>query len=375
MIYRMLIYLAVVYLISCTTTTTLGQCIGRNQNVVVVDAMTTGDHRHVSMSRQHRRSLIARISPSSLTMPSNDFVLHATNKIDNVYCDEVEIKNDEKVNDEKVYPDATISDNRLAYSNNMNTHNSRRSFLKGFIRNTAILASCTAAVTTGAIGRQNGANAVEVVSSAPPTTTASSVSSSTANMNLYQFETAGMVPRIYFEEKRSIYGFVERVMDGDTIRISHAPFYPFDGKVPSPITKRGISDMTIAVRLYGIDAPEVAKNKNQTSQPFGEESKQFTSDTVFHKMVKVTLLQKDKYGRVVGAVETIDGLVPSKDLSIELAKRGLAELYTGGGAQYWVSSFFQFFCSSPLLVCILVVVFQVKFKIECYNNHQRIFLS
>lgn len=225
--------------------------------------------------------------------------------------------------------------------------NSRRNFLSSLITSTTILA-------TSSFNRR--ANAASIVEEEYPTTTAitptpksapAAVTGSTtnnkllpytidtANPNLIQYETAGMIPRIYFEEKRSIYGFVERVIDGDTIRVTHVPKFPIDGYIPEPIRKRGISDITISIRFYGVDAPETAKNKNQTSQPFGDDAKLFTSNNVYHQMVKITLLQKDKYGRAVGAVETISN--PSKDLSIELAKRGLAELYTGGGAQYWVS--------------------------------------
>lgn len=164
------------------------------------------------------------------------------------------------------------------------------------------------------------------------------------------FETAGMIPRIYFQEKRYIYGYVERVSDGDTIRISHVPDYDPQRNDMVAVAEQlqaqqhfqkrvgSISDRTIAVRLYGIDAPEVAKNKNQITQPFGLDAKMYTYNSIYHKIVKVTILQKDKYGRVVGAVEAFNNKTGdhTTDLSIELAKRGLAEMYTGGGAQYWV---------------------------------------
>jgi endonuclease YncB( thermonuclease family) len=226
---------------------------------------------------------------------------------------------------------------------------SRRRFWQQLARRLAVVASVTATATTSTKSNTCAAetSVLESPSETTTTTTTSNPSSATVSnptirqqppSNLYQFETAGMVPRIYFEERRSIYGFVERVMDGDTIRVTHVPMYPYDGIVPQPIQKRGISDCTIAIRLYGIDAPEVAKSKKQVSMPFGDDSKLFVSNMILHKMVKITLLQKDKYGRAIGAVETIPSnpMEPSKDLSIELAQRGLAELYTGGGAQYWV---------------------------------------
>mmetsp|Transcript_20117 Transcript_20117/g.43359 ORF Transcript_20117/g.43359 Transcript_20117/m.43359 type:complete len:166 (+) Transcript_20117:557-1054(+) len=58
---------------------------------------------------------------------------------------------------------------------------------------------------------------------------------------------------------------------------------------------------------------------------------------VEHKMVKVTFLRRDQYRRAIAQVETLDGGVftGNKDVSMELAKAGLAELYTGGGAEYF----------------------------------------
>ena len=161
-----------------------------------------------------------------------------------------------------------------------------------------------------------------------------------------RFETVGMIPRSYFDEHRSIYALTERILDGDTLRVRHVPGYSLTNQAPEPLTQRGIAQDTLVIRLYGVDCPEIAKSKNQTSQPFANEAKQYTSDLVYHQMVKITLLQKDRYGRAISMVETlpsaglllssIPGLGP-KDLSIELARLGLAELYTGGGAEYNVS--------------------------------------
>ena len=54
-------------------------------------------------------------------------------------------------------------------------------------------------------------------------------------------------------------------------------------------------------------------------------------------MVKITFLRKDQYKRAVAQVETVeDGIFARpKDLSMELAKAGLAEMYIGGGAVYF----------------------------------------
>jgi endonuclease YncB( thermonuclease family) len=156
----------------------------------------------------------------------------------------------------------------------------------------------------------------------------------------FQFDTVADVPKSYFDQERSIYALVERVIDGDTIRVRHVPLYGFTGQSPSPLTSRGIADQTMSIRVYGVDCPEIAKN-GKAGQPFAEEAKQFTSKLLLHKMVKITFLRRDQYGRAVSAIETVTpwwkmGL-GKKDLSMELARQGLAELYTGGGAEYFVS--------------------------------------
>lgn len=168
-----------------------------------------------------------------------------------------------------------------------------------------------------------------------------------------QFETVDQVPKSYFDQHKSIYAYVERVIDGDTIRVRHIPAYKFRLIEPVPLEKRGIAEETLSIRIYGVDTPEVAK-RGQAAQPFAEEAKEFTSNFCFHRMVKITFLRKDQYRRAVCVVQTLGrggfllnwfpGLRP-RDLSIELASAGLAELYTGGGAEYNVS-LVRFLCSS-----------------------------
>jgi endonuclease YncB( thermonuclease family) len=160
-----------------------------------------------------------------------------------------------------------------------------------------------------------------------------------------QLETVGMVPKSYFDDNIAIYAFVERILDGDTLRVRHVPGFSLTQQTPEPLAKRGIADDTLVIRLYGIDCPELAKNAKQTAQPFGVEAKQFASNLVYHQMVKITFIRKDRYGRAIAMVETVPtgglllsglpGLGP-KDLTVELARAGLAEMYTGGGSEYYV---------------------------------------
>jgi len=93
-------------------------------------------------------------------------------------------------------------------------------------------------------------------------------------------------------------GKVVKVADGDTITILTSDF----SQVP--------------IRLQGIDCPEKA-------QDFGKVAKQFTSDLVFGKIVKVEVVDSDRYGRAIGIVTLPDGKV----LNNELLKAGLAWHY------------------------------------------------
>lgn len=91
-------------------------------------------------------------------------------------------------------------------------------------------------------------------------------------------------------------GKVVGVSDGDTITIVH--------------NGRGEK-----IRLYGIDCPE-------KGQAFGRKAKKFTSDMVFGKVVEVTSVDTDEYGRTVGLV-----YIGRQCLNAEIVKAGLAWVY------------------------------------------------
>lgn len=72
----------------------------------------------------------------------------------------------------------------------------------------------------------------------------------------------------------------------------------------------------IKIRLNGIDCPE-------KKQDFGMKAKQFTSNFVFGKIVKIEEITIDRYGRTVAMVYVSD-----KCLNVELIKNGFAWVYT-----------------------------------------------
>ncbi|MDP3113817.1 MAG: thermonuclease family protein [Candidatus Cloacimonadaceae bacterium] len=96
---------------------------------------------------------------------------------------------------------------------------------------------------------------------------------------------------------KQITGKVIAVQDGDTITV-------LKGKI------------SYRIRLDGIDCPE-------KSQPYGNRAKQFTSDMVFGKKVKIIFLSKDRYGRYLGVVHAPNGMI----LNHKLLKAGLAWHY------------------------------------------------
>ncbi|WP_319405809.1 thermonuclease family protein [uncultured Desulfosarcina sp.] len=93
-------------------------------------------------------------------------------------------------------------------------------------------------------------------------------------------------------------GEVVGISDGDTITVLH------NGKGEK-------------IRLYGIDTPEM-------KQAFGKRAKQFTSDQVFRKTVKVVPMDTDRYGRTVGMVYPISG---AESLNEAIVREGYAWVY------------------------------------------------
>ena len=97
---------------------------------------------------------------------------------------------------------------------------------------------------------------------------------------------------------QSITGKVTGIADGDTI-----------------IALRQHDRTQHKIRFYGIDSPE-------SHQDFGTRAKQFVSDLVFKKDVRVVQKDKERYGRVVGIVYPGDTCINE-----EIIKAGLAWVY------------------------------------------------
>jgi endonuclease YncB( thermonuclease family) len=102
---------------------------------------------------------------------------------------------------------------------------------------------------------------------------------------------------------RSIHVTVVKVSDGDTVQ----------GETPEG-TK-------LKIRLYGIDAPEVAHGKIP-GQPMGKESLIVLKNKVLNKNVKIDLLDVDRHRRIVALL-----WMGSRNINLEMVKEGYAEAY------------------------------------------------
>lgn len=187
-------------------------------------------------------------------------------------------------------------------------------------------------VETSAVADQTALTSSPTFTSSSSLLSSSSSTAAIMPLPFRRYDTAGDIPTSLYKKNKVIRGRVVKVIDGDTIRIRHTPLYP--------ISKKGeycgkLSECTISVRLYGVDAPETAKFGNP-EQPYAREAKEYVAKQVDGKIVRVKLLRKDQYSRAVGKVTKRNNILPflRTDLTKGLAEKGYATLYTGGGAEY-----------------------------------------
>jgi len=102
---------------------------------------------------------------------------------------------------------------------------------------------------------------------------------------------------------RSLHVVIVKVSDGDTLQ----------GETPEK-TK-------LKIRLYGIDAPEIAHG-NIPGQPMGEESLVALKNRLLNKEVRVDILDVDRHRRIVAML-----WLGSRNINLEMVKEGYAEAY------------------------------------------------
>ena len=150
-----------------------------------------------------------------------------------------------------------------------------------------------------------------------------------------RYHTAADIPNHRFQDHDAFSVVVVKVADGDTMRVRHVPALDlargrWRPKSRAEGGKLKLSEETLQIRLYAVDAPETAKFGN-SGMPMGDAATAFVKKRIDGKRVRVTLQSKDQYGRAVAKISY--GLF-RKDLSEELLANGLATVYRSAGAEY-----------------------------------------
>ncbi|PGH06859.1 hypothetical protein GX51_02104 [Blastomyces parvus] len=136
----------------------------------------------------------------------------------------------------------------------------------------------------------------------------------------------------YFH-KRSIFGRVTSVGDGDNFRLFHTPggrlagweWLPFR-KVPT--AKKELKDRTIHIRLAGIDAPELP-HFGRPAQPYSHAAHTWLTTYLLNRRVRAYVYRQDQYGRVVATVYVRRWPFPfiRRDVGLQMLRAGLATVY------------------------------------------------
>lgn len=141
-----------------------------------------------------------------------------------------------------------------------------------------------------------------------------------------------------FLRKRSIFGRVTSVGDGDNFRLYHTPGGRLTGwgwfpgrRVPTE--RKALKNQTIHVRLAGIDAPELP-HFGRPEQPYAKEAYQWLTDYLGTRRVRAYVYKQDQYSRVVATIYVRKGLL-RRDVGLQMLKAGMATVYeANSGAEF-----------------------------------------
>ncbi|MCJ1402776.1 putative endonuclease lcl3 [Xylographa trunciseda] len=155
-------------------------------------------------------------------------------------------------------------------------------------------------------------------------------------LHLRRFPRAATIAPSFWR-KRSLFGTVTSVGDGDGFRLFHTPGGRLAGWgwFPGRRIPRGkaLKDKTISIRLAGIDAPEGA-HFGRPTQPGAQEALDFLTAYIQHRRVRAYVYKKDQYDRAVATVYVRRwGL--KRDVGYQMLRRGLATVYEAkSGAEF-----------------------------------------
>ncbi|KAG0635723.1 hypothetical protein HOY80DRAFT_1011680 [Tuber brumale] len=133
-----------------------------------------------------------------------------------------------------------------------------------------------------------------------------------------------------FFRRRSLFGTVTSVGDGDNFRLFHTPGGRLMGwgwmpcrKVPT--VKKDLRDVTLHLRIAGIDAPE-GPHFGKIAQPGSSEALAWLRSYILNHRVRVYPYRRDQYERVIASVKVRKGM-SRKDVGLEMLKAGMATIY------------------------------------------------
>lgn len=140
-----------------------------------------------------------------------------------------------------------------------------------------------------------------------------------------------------FFRRRSLYGYVTSVGDGDNFRLFHTPGGRLLGwgwlrqigkakKNANGKKRIGGTEGTLHVRIAGVDAPECA-HFGRPEQPYSKEALEWLRGFVHQKYVRVYPYRRDQYDRIVCTVVRRRWMVWKQDVGLTMLKRGLATVY------------------------------------------------
>ena len=98
---------------------------------------------------------------------------------------------------------------------------------------------------------------------------------------------------------------VTKVYDGDTIHVADNKF-------------------SAKVKLVGIDAPEIGRNRREKGQPFSRQSKKYLAGLILNKRVNIRAYELDADNQILGIVS-----FRGRNINLHMLKAGLAEVYRG----------------------------------------------
>ncbi|KAI2640588.1 SNase-domain-containing protein [Hypomontagnella submonticulosa] len=139
-----------------------------------------------------------------------------------------------------------------------------------------------------------------------------------------------------FFRKRSLFGQVTSVGDGDNFHLYHTP----GGRLAGwgwlrnvPAKKAELRNRTIPIRIAGVDAPEGA-HFGRPAQPFATDALAWLSSYILGRRVRARIYKRDQYDRIVATVFVRRFLI-RRDVGLEMLKRGLATTYEAkSGAEF-----------------------------------------